>query len=99
MASYSNNRHTVRHQRDLDQINCCGSFLRQKLGYRVTGVEVIQSDENLATAHTVNPKYSRASDRLWRKKSNFAGFLGTNSWKNWQILRKFSGQTPLSSNK
>ena len=66
MASYSNNRQTVRHQRELDQINCCGSFLRQKFGYRVTRVEVIQSDENLATAHTVNPKYRRASDGLWK---------------------------------
>ena len=98
MASYSNNRHTVRHQRDLDQINCCGSFSRQKFGYRVTGVEVIQSDENLATAHTVNPKYSRASDRLWRKKSNFVEFLGTNSWKNWPISWKFLGETSPSSN-
>ena len=43
MASYSNNRHTVRDQRDLDQINCCGLFLRQKFGYRVTGVEVIHA--------------------------------------------------------
>lgn len=74
MASYSNNRQTVRHQRELDQINCCGLFLRQKFGYRVTRVEVIQSDENLATAHTVNPKYRRASDGLWKKQSNFMGF-------------------------
>ena len=30
----------------------------------------------------------RASDRLQKKKSNFAGFLGTNSWKNRLILRE-----------
>ena len=36
----------------------------------------------------------RASDRSWEKKSNFAGFLGTNSQK---ILQNFSGQTSLKS--
>ena len=34
---------------------------------------------------------SRASDRSWKKKSNFAGFLGTNSWKNRPILLEFRG--------
>ena len=35
----------------------------------------------------------RASDRSWKKKSNFAGFLGTKSRKNRPISREFSGQT------
>ena len=38
----------------------------------------------------------RASDRLWRKKSNFVGVLGTNLWKNqlilWKFRRKFQGE-------
>ena len=33
----------------------------------------------------------RASDRSRKKKSNFAGFFGTNSWKNLMISREFSG--------
>ena len=33
----------------------------------------------------------RVSDRSRNKKSNFAGFLGTNSWKNQLILREFRG--------
>ena len=42
--------------------------------------------------------YYRASDRSRKKKSNFAGFLGTNSRKNRPISREFSGQTsPKSS--
>ena len=41
---------------------------------------------------------SRASDRSRTKKSNFAGFLGTNSQKNHPILREFSGQTSPKSN-
>ena len=96
MASYSNNRHTVRHQQDLDQINMLW-LLRQKFGYRVTRVEVIQSDENLATAHTVNPIIQQ---HFWvvEKTVKFHGILGTNSWKNWPISRKFSGQTSPSSN-
>ena len=32
---------------------------------------------------------TRASDRLRKKKPNFAGFLGTNSWKNRPILWEF----------
>ena len=39
----------------------------------------------------------RASDRLQKKKANFAGFLGTNSWKNRPISLEFSGQTSLKS--
>ena len=35
---------------------------------------------------------TRASDRSRKKKANFAGFLGTNSWKNWPILREFCGR-------
>ena len=31
----------------------------------------------------------KALDRSRKKKSNFAGFLGTNSWKNQLILREF----------
>ena len=34
---------------------------------------------------------SRASDIFWKKKQNFAGFLGTNSRKNRLILRDFHG--------
>ena len=33
----------------------------------------------------------RASDRSRKKKSNFAGFLGTNSRKNRRILQEFRG--------
>ena len=41
---------------------------------------------------------SRASDRSRTKKSNFAGFLGTNLQKNRPISQEFSGQTsPKSS--
>ena len=32
----------------------------------------------------------RASDRLQKKKADFAGFLGTNSWKNRPISLEFS---------
>ena len=32
----------------------------------------------------------RASDRSQQKKSNFAGFLGTNLQRNWVILWEFS---------
>ena len=32
----------------------------------------------------------RASDRSQKKKSNFVGFLGTNSWKNRPISLAFS---------
>ena len=35
---------------------------------------------------------SRASDRSRKKKSNFVGVLGTNSWKNRPILRESSNQ-------
>ena len=42
---------------------------------------------------------SRASDRSRTKKSNFAGFLGTNSRKNRLISREFSGQTSLKINR
>ena len=35
---------------------------------------------------------SRASDRSQRKKSNFAGFLGTNSRKNRPISREYRGK-------
>lgn len=38
---------------------------------------------------------NRASDGSWRKKSNFARFLGTNSQKN---QREISGQTLPKSN-
>ena len=31
----------------------------------------------------------RASDRSQQKKSNFAGFLGTNLQRNWVILWEF----------
>ena len=34
----------------------------------------------------------RASDRSQRKKSNFTGFLGTNSWKNRLISPEFHGK-------
>ena len=38
----------------------------------------------------------RASDRLWKKKSNFTGFLGKNSRKNhpisWEFHGKFQGK-------
>ena len=34
---------------------------------------------------------NRASDRPQKKKSNFAGFLGTNSRKNRLISREFCG--------
>jgi len=33
----------------------------------------------------------RASDRSQKKKSNFVGFLGTNSWQNRPISLEFSG--------
>ena len=36
------------------------------------------------------PPY-RASARSQKKKSNFAGFLGTKSWKNRTISREFRG--------
>ena len=42
---------------------------------------------------------NRASDRLWKKKSNFVGFLGTNSRKNRPFLREFLGQTSPKSNR
>ena len=32
----------------------------------------------------------RASDILRKKKQNFAGFSGANSWKNWLISREKS---------
>ena len=35
---------------------------------------------------------TRASDRSRKKKSSFAGFLGTNSRKNWLISREFCGR-------
>ena len=38
---------------------------------------------------------SRASDRSRTKKSNLAGFLGTNSRKNRPISREFSGQKAI----
>ena len=41
----------------------------------------------------------RASERSRKKKSNFAGFLGTNSRKNRPISREFSGQTSPKSNR
>ena len=52
----------------------------------------------------VEPRYNkslcnRASDRSWKKKSNFAGFLGKNSQKNWQISWEFLGQTSPKSNR
>ena len=34
---------------------------------------------------------TRASDRSRKKKSNFVGFLGTNSRKNWPISQEFHG--------
>ena len=34
---------------------------------------------------------TRASDRSRKEKSNFVGFLGTNSRKNWPISREFCG--------
>ena len=34
----------------------------------------------------------RASDRSRKKKANFAGFLGANSWKNRLISQEFSGK-------
>ena len=34
---------------------------------------------------------TRASDRSRKKKANFAGFLGTNSRKNWPIWGNFVG--------
>ena len=33
----------------------------------------------------------RASDRSWKKKSNFVGFLKTKLWKNQRISREFCG--------
>ena len=48
----------------------------------------------------VFPRYShRAADRSRKKKSNFAGFLGTNSQENRPISREFSGQTSPKSNR
>ena len=46
-----------------------------------------------------NNNNNRASDRSWKRKSNFAGFLGTNSRKNRPIVREFSGQTSPKSNR
>ena len=46
-----------------------------------------------------NPSKTRASDRWRKKKSNFAGFLGTNSRKNWLISPGFSAQTSPKSNR
>ena len=46
-----------------------------------------------------NPSKTRASDRSWKKKSNFAGFLGTNSRKNWLISREFSGKLHQKCNR
>ena len=34
----------------------------------------------------------RASDISRKKKQNFAGFSGANSWKNWPISRDFCGK-------
>ena len=65
---------------------------KTKFGYRVTRVEVIQSDENLATANTVNPKYSRASDGLWKKQTNFMAFLGQTHGKIGQFRGNFRGK-------
>ena len=47
----------------------------------------------------VSLAFNRASDNSWKKKSNFAGFLGTKSQKNWPISREYSGQTWLESNR
>ena len=44
-----------------------------------------KSKENISTTAF------RASDRSRKKKSNFAGFLGTNSLKNRLILQKIVG--------
>ena len=41
----------------------------------------------------------RASDRSWKKKSNFVGFLGTKSRKTRLILREVLGQTWPESNR
>ena len=37
------------------------------------------------------PANVRACDRLWKKKSNFAGFLGTNLRKNCPVSQEFRG--------
>ena len=39
----------------------------------------------------IKSTYIRASDNSQKKKSNFAGFLGTKSRKNRSIAREFSG--------
>ena len=41
--------------------------------------------------HLVVVAICRASDRSRKKKSNFAGFLGTKSWKNRPISQEFPG--------
>ena len=38
--------------------------------------------ENISLEPCVGVNLFMASDKLRKKKSNFAGFLGTNSWKN-----------------
>ena len=43
---------------------------------------IVYAKENKLTKIIQGNALDRASDRLRKKKSNFAGFLGTNSLKN-----------------
>ena len=58
-----------------------------------TSMTSVMSAANQQYPNNEKISLSRASDRSRKKKSNFAGFLGTNSRKNRPISREFWGQT------
>ena len=57
----------------------------------VRSIQGHPQDQGKSPVNEGFPWIDRASDRSQEKKSNFAGFLGTNSQKNWPILREFHG--------
>ena len=61
---------------------------------------ILMSRQTREKLYTLNVRsQGRASDRSQKKKSNFAGILGTKWRKNPPILREFSGQTWPESNR
>ena len=59
--------------------------------YSGTSIQGHPQDQEKSTVNEGFHWIDRASDRSQKKKSNFVGFLGTDSWKNWPISQEFRG--------
>ena len=59
--------------------------------FKILGVPRLPPEGSLSTGKLGTVPEIRASDRSRKKKSNFAGFWGTNSRKNRPISREFRG--------